>query len=432
MGSGIFETIKNALRIADLRKKIIYTVMAILVFRIGTHIPMPGISTEAFTALYNRFGQLGSFLDIISGGAFKQVSILALGIQPFINASIIMQLLAVIIPSLKKLQEEGDAGRKKFEQYTRYFAIVLALLMAFAYWRVTSVAGISKLPAWINALVVIGSFTAGSAFVMWLAEMMDKNGIGNGTSIIIGIGILSRLPSMVQMLYLTAMNWTVTRSIFVALLGVLGVLLVFLAIIGVVVYISTSERRIPVQYAKKVIGRKIYGGQSSYMPIKVNQSGVLPIIFAVSVMMLPSTIAGFVGSNGPISQFFLNFSSHWSYYIIYAVLIFAFTFFYSSIAFNPVEIARNLQKNGGFVPGIRPGRPTSDYIHQSAYRLSWFEAVFLTIIVLLPSLLSFATGTTQALWFGGTGVLIVVGVALDVVKQLEAQMMMRNYKGFLD
>ncbi len=430
--SNIFTTFRNAWRIDDLRKKIIFTLLAILAFRLGTHVPVPGISTSAFQELIMNFGQLGSFLNIISGGALLQVSILSLGIQPFINASIIMQLLIVIIPALKQLQEEGEAGRKKIQQYTRYFALALGLVMSIAYWNATRSAASTVLPAWLNAFVVILSFTAGSAFIMWLAEQIDQNGIGNGTSIIIAIGIISRIPDVAKQLYYTARSWTATGNVLVALLGVLAVMAFFVFIIYVVVYVSTAERKIPIQYAKRVVGRKIYGGQSSYLPIKVNQSGVLPVIFAVSVLMLPSTIAGFVGGTGKISQFFLNFNQHFSYYIIYFLMIFGFTFFYSSISFDPVDISRNIQKNGGYIPGIRPGRPTADYIKDSARKLSWFEALFLAFIVLMPSLLSFITGTSQALWFGGTGVMIVVGVALDIVNQLEAQMMMRHYKGFLD
>lgn len=432
MGGGIFSTFKNAWRIEDIRRKILFTIVAIFVYRIGVHVPVPGISVVAFQDLIKNFGQLGSFLNIISGGALLQVSILSLGIQPFINASIIMQLLAVIIPGLQSLQEEGEAGRKKMQQYTRYLAIALALVMSFAYWNATRSASAGNLPGWLNAIVVIFSFTAGSAFIMWLGEQIDKKGIGNGTSIIIGIGIISRIPSLLPVLYGSAIRWTATGNVVVAVLGVLAVLAFFVGIIAIVVYVSMAERRIPVQYSKKVIGRKIYGGQSSYLPIKANQSGVLPVIFAVSLLMLPSTLVGIIGAKGAVGQFFLNFNQHVSYYIVYALLILGFTFFYSSISFDPNEISRNIQKNGGYVPGIRPGRPTAEFIKNSARKLSWFEAVFLTFMVLMPTILSALTGTTQALWFGGTGVMIVVGVALDIVKQLEAQMMMRNYKGFLD
>lgn len=428
----MFDTLRNAFRIKDLRQKLFFTLFALLIYRLGTQVPVPGIDAIAFSNLVNRFGQLGSFMDIISGGAFKQVSIFALGIQPYINASIIIQLLTVAIPYLKILSEEGEEGRKKLQQITRYVTVGLALLMSFFYWYGTRSAASTALPNWINAIMVMLSFTAGSAFVMWLGEQINDRGIGNGISILIGIGIISRLPSMIVQLYYTFLNWTASRNVVLAVLGVVFVIAVFLFIIALVVFISSSERRIPVQYAKKVVGRKVYGGQSSYLPIKVNQSGVLPVIFAVSVMVMPATIASFTGGQGPVAQFFLNFDRNPLYYLIYAVLIFAFTFFYSSISFNPVEIANNIQKNGGFIPGIRPGKPTADFIRETANRLSWFEALFLVFIVILPSVLSFFTKTSSALWFGGTAVLIVVGVALDMINQLEAQMMMRHYKGFLD
>lgn len=428
----MFDTLRNAFRIKDLRQKLFFTLFALLIYRLGTQVPVPGIDAIAFSNLVNRFGQLGSFMDIISGGAFKQVSIFALGIQPYINASIIIQLLTVAIPYLKNLSEEGEEGRKKLQQITRYVTVGLALLMSFFYWYGTRSAASTALPNWINAIMVMLSFTAGSAFVMWLGEQINDRGIGNGISILIGIGIISRLPSMIVQLYYTFLNWTASRNVVLAVLGVVFVIAVFLFIIALVVFISSSERRIPVQYAKKVVGRKVYGGQSSYLPIKVNQSGVLPVIFAVSVMVMPATIASFTGGQGSVAQFFLNFDRNPLYYLIYAVLIFAFTFFYSSISFNPVEIANNIQKNGGFIPGIRPGKPTADFIRETANRLSWFEALFLVFIVILPSVLSFFTKTSSALWFGGTAVLIVVGVALDMINQLEAQMMMRHYKGFLD
>ena len=428
----MFDTLRNAFRIKDLRQKLFFTLFALLIYRLGTQVPVPGIDAIAFSNLVNRFGQLGSFMDIISGGAFKQVSIFALGIQPYINSSIIIQLLTVAIPYLKNLSEEGEEGRKKLQQITRYVTVGLALLMSFFYWYGTRSAASTALPNWINAIMVMLSFTAGSAFVMWLGEQINDRGIGNGISILIGIGIISRLPSMIVQLYYTFLNWTASRNVVLAVLGVVFVIAVFLFIIALVVFISSSERRIPVQYAKKVVGRKVYGGQSSYLPIKVNQSGVLPVIFAVSVMVMPATIASFTGGQGPVAQFFLNFDRNPLYYLIYAVLIFVFTFFYSSISFNPVEIANNIQKNGGFIPGIRPGKPTADFIRETANRLSWFEALFLVFIVILPSVLSFFTKTSSALWFGGTAVLIVVGVALDMINQLEAQMMMRHYKGFLD
>ncbi len=432
MGS-MFKTLRNAFRIEDLRKRILYTFFAMLIYRLGAAVPIPGISAAAFADLFANFGQLGQFLQIISGtGGFRAVSIFSLGIQPYINASIIMQLLTVAIPYLERLQKEGESGRKKIQRITRYLTIGISLLMSTMYWHYTKTAGITVLPTWLNALVVIGSFTAGSAFIMWLGEQINEKGIGNGISIIIFIGIVSRFPSMIQALYFSFMNWAALRSPVIAVLLTILVLLVFIGIITLVVWVQSSERKIPVQYAKRVIGRKVYGGQASYLPIKVNQSGVLPVIFAVQLLMMPSLIVSLFGAQGKVAQWFMTFNENPLYYVFYALFIIAFTFFYSSISFNPTDIANNLQKNGGFIPGIRPGRPTAEFIKGTAHRLSWFEAIFLVFIVLLPSVLSLLTSTSSALWFGGTAVLIVVGVAMDIVNQLEAQMMMRHYKGFLD
>lgn len=427
----MFQTIKNAFRVQDLRKKILFTVLVVLVYRLGTAIPVPGISAAKFTAMIDRFGQLGQFMNLISGGAFASVSIFSLGIQPYINASIIMQLLTVAIPALERLSKEGDEGRKKITRITRFVTIGLGLVMAVAYWSATRDAASTALPIWLNALVVVLTFTAGTAFVMWLGELINERGIGNGISMIIFVGIISSLPRMVINLYYWFQNWQFTSNIALALVGVAFVIFVFLVIITLVVFVQTAERRIPIQYAKKVVGRKVYGGQSTYLPIKVNQGGVLPVIFAVSILMLPSTIVSLFGWTGPVAQWFLNFNANPLYYVIYAFLIFAFTFFYAMISFNPVDISNNLQKNGGYIPGIRPGKPTSEFIGKTSRRLNWFDALFLVVIVLLPSLLGLISGA-EGIWFGGTSVLILVGVALDIVDQLEAQLMMRHYKGFLD
>ncbi|HHU07503.1 MAG TPA: preprotein translocase subunit SecY [Clostridiaceae bacterium] len=427
----MFKTIKNAFKVEDLRKKILFTVLVVLVYRLGTAVPVPGISAARFTAMIDRFGQLGQFMNLISGGAFASVSIFSLGIQPYINASIIMQLLTVAIPALERLSKEGEEGRKKITRITRFVTVGLGLVMSIAYWSATSDASSTALPMWLNAFVVIFTFTAGTAFVMWLGELINEKGIGNGISMIIFVGIISSLPQMIINLYAWFQNWRFTSNIALALLGVALVVFVFLVIITLVVFVQTAERRIPIQYAKKVVGRKIYGGQSTYLPIKVNQGGVLPVIFAVSILMLPSTVVSLFGWSGPVAQWFLNFNANPLYYVIYAFLIFAFTFFYAMISFNPIDISNNLQKNGGYIPGIRPGKPTSDFIGKTSRRLNWFDALFLVVIVLMPSLLGLLSGA-EGIWFGGTSVLILVGVALDIVNQLEAQLMMRHYKGFLD
>ncbi|MGI6326303.1 MAG: preprotein translocase subunit SecY [Saccharofermentanales bacterium] len=429
--SGLFETIKNAFRIPDLRKKMLFTLMMLVIYRIGVAIPVPGIDPAAFTSLINRLGQLGSFLDIISGGAFAQVSVFSMGITPYINASIIMQLLTVAIPALERLQKEGETGRKKIQQYVRYVTVILALVQATAYWFTTRLASSSILPPVLNAIMIILSFTAGTAFIMWIGEQINESGIGNGISLIIFAGIVARGPQAVRLLFMYTQQWTLTKNIIVSLAATVGVILVFVLIITLVVFVQMAERRIPIQYAKKVVGRKMYGGQSTYLPIKVNQAGVLPVIFAISIISLPPTIVNLFGSTGPVAKWLANFTGNPFYYILYALLIIGFTFFYSMIQFNPIEVANNLQKNGGFIPGYRPGRATSDFIHKTSKRLTWFDAIFLVLIVLFPAFMSAVTGA-QGIWFGGTAILILVGVAIDLVDQLEAQMVMRHYKGFLD
>ncbi len=400
-------------------------------YRLGIRVPVPGIDQEAFTALIERFGQLGSFLDIISGGAFKQVSIFAMGITPYVNASIIMQLLTVAIPALERLQKEGETGRKKIQQMVRYLTVGLAMVQAIAYWYATRMASSSTLPGFLNAILVVVSFTAGTAFIMWLGEQINEKGIGNGISLIIFAGIITGGPNAIKMLFGYFQNWSVTSNIFVSVIGTAAIIAVFVVVVALVVFVQSAERRIPVQYAKKVVGRKMYGGQNTYLPIKVNQAGVIPVIFAISIVSLPSTLVSLFGGTGPVAEWFMNFSGNPFYYIFYALLILGFTFFYSMVQFNPIEIANNLQKNGGFIPGIRPGRPTSDFIARTARRLNWIAGLFLIVIVLFPVLLSAVT-KAQGVWFGGTAVLIVVGVAIDLVNQLESQMVMRHYKGFLD
>ncbi|HZK28870.1 MAG TPA: preprotein translocase subunit SecY [Clostridia bacterium] len=427
----MFQTLANAWKVPDLKKKILFTLFAILIFRFGTAIPAPMIDSVAFAALVERFGQLGQFLDIISGGAFKSVSVLALGISPYINASIIMQLLTFAIPALERLQKEGDEGQKKIQKITRMVTLGLSLVMATSYALLTRGATTAGIPEWLSLTVVILSFAAGASFIMWLGEQIDSKGVGNGISLIIFIGIASRLPDYAKQLFVYGQTLTLTGNILLALLLVVFAVAAFIGIITFVVYVQSAERKIPVQYTKRVVGRKIYGGQSTYLPIKVNQSGVLPVIFAMSVLMVPSTIASFTGSTGKFAVWLMNFNTNPLYYVVYSILIIAFTFFYSMISYNPVDIAGNLQKNGGYILGIRPGRPTAEFIGKTARRLNWFEAVFLVVLVLLPSLLGALT-KAHGIWFGGTAVLILVGVAMDIVTQLEAQMLMRHYKGFLD
>ena len=428
---GMTDTIKNAFRIPDLRKKLLFTFGMMVIYRIGIKIPVPGIDPVAFTALIDRFGQLGALLDIISGGAFKQVSIFAMGITPYINSSIIMQLLTVAIPALERLQKEGESGRKKIQQYVRYLTIGLALLQATAYWFATRTASASTLPAAINAILIIVSFTAGTAFIMWIGEQINESGIGNGISLIIFTGIVTRGPDSISTLYTYFRQITLTSNVIVSILMTLLVIVMFILTITLVVFVQMAERRIPVQYAKKVVGRKMYGGQSTYLPIKANSNGVLPLIFALTFLQFPGMIAQFK-PDGAFYAFYKTYmgTSSAIYYVIYALLIIGFGFFYSSVTFNPIEMSKNLQQNGGFITGIRPGKPTSDYLGKISGRLTLFGSLFLAVVAILPQLAM--RGMAESSAFGATSVLIMVNVALETTNQLESHMLMRHYKGFLN
>ena len=415
----MLSTLKSAVKAEDTRKKILFTLMMFLVFRIGTHIPVPNINGEVIHQLTEQAKLLG-FFDMISGGAFKNFSIFAMSITPYINASIIMQLLTVIIPKLEQLAKED---RKKIAEYTRYLTVVLAFVQAigvsFGFKGALVNTSIGSI-----ALVAL-TLTAGTACLMWIGELITEKGIGNGISLIIFAGIVSRIPNGCLTLY----SYIVEKGA----IGVLVVLLfavIALAAIVAVVAIQEGQRRIPVQYAKRVVGRKVYGGQSTHIPIKVNSAGVIPVIFAMSILMFPGTIASFFPNSG-FAQAITNIfdASGIFYNILYALLIVFFTYFYSAISFNPVDVAENIKKNGGFIPGLRPGRPTSDYISKVMSRITLFGAIFLAAIAVLPAIIMGLTGLE--LYFGGTALLIVVGVALDTMKQLEASLLMRSYEGFM-
>ncbi len=415
----MLSTLKSAVKTEDTRKKILFTLMMFLVFRIGTHIPVPNINPAVIQELTAQAKLLG-FFDMISGGAFKNFSIFAMSITPYINASIIMQLLTVIIPSLEQLAKED---RKKIAEYTRYLTVVLAFVQAIG-------VSFGFRGALINdsigsiALIAL-TLTAGTACLMWIGELITEKGIGNGISLIIFAGIVSRIP-----------NGCLTLYSYIVENGAIGVLVVLLfavialAAIVAVVAIQEGQRRIPVQYAKRVVGRKVYGGQSTHIPIKVNSAGVIPVIFAMSILMFPGTIASFFPNSGFAQGVANVFDASGIFYnILYALLIVFFTYFYSAISFNPVDVAENIKKNGGFIPGLRPGRPTSDYISKVMGRITLFGAVFLAAIAVLPAIIMGLTGLE--LYFGGTALLIVVGVALDTMKQLEASLLMRSYEGFM-
>ncbi|NLK00803.1 MAG: preprotein translocase subunit SecY [Clostridia bacterium] len=417
-------TARSAWKIPDLRKRITFTLLMFLIFRLGAHVPVPGINVAQIKE-FLQTGTLFGFFDVISGGAFKNFTIFAMGIMPYINASIIMQLLTVVIPYLERLSKEGQEGRKKITQITRYGTVVLALIQATGMsFFLTRQQGILVNPSPTTLAVIVISLTAGTTFLMWLGELITEYGIGNGISLIIFAGIVSRLPSGIYtvMEYLRAGTTSIAS---VALFAIIAVL-----VIAGVVAIQEGQRRIPVQYAKRVVGRKMYGGQSTHIPLKVNQAGVIPVIFAMSILLFPTTISAWFPAN-KFAQFMNTFFDPRSitYMIMYAGLIIFFTYFYTAVTFNPQDVAENMKKYGGFIPGLRPGRPTAEYIDRILTRVTLAGAIFLAFIALLPNFVMGLTGLN--IYFGGTALLIVVGVALETMKQLESHLLMRNYQGFM-
>ena len=431
----MIETVRNAWKIPELRKKLLFTVFALLIFRLGSAVPVPFVDGGAFAAQMNVMsGTIFGLLGAMNGTAFANATIFALGVQPYINSSIIVQLLTVAIPALERLQKEGgEEGRKKIAAITRYVTVAIALLQGFGYYTLAKNYGVldtTGVPDVWAAIVIILTFTAGSAFVMWLGEQITESGIGNGISIILFAGILSRVPSMI----LSAYQGVVTKTLPVWAIPL--IVIGMLAMVVFIVFINNAERRIPVQYAKRVVGRKMYGGQSSHLPLKVNMTGVLPIIFAQAIASLPATIAAFTGvtkdSEGFGGAFLRFFDTTGVFYIVvYFLLILGFSYFYSTMQFNPIEVANNLKKNGGFVPGLRPGKPTADFIQKVLGKITFFGAIYLSIVAIVPIVTGALLGSS-ALAIGGTSVIIVVGVALETVKAMEAQMLMRHYKGFLE
>jgi preprotein translocase subunit SecY len=417
----VFNTLRNAWKIPDLRNKMMFTLAMLLVFRFGTFVSVPGMNLEAIKQLVSGGGLLG-FFDVISGGAFNNFSIFTMSITPYINASIIMQLLTIAIPSLEALSKEGEDGRRKIAQYVRYATVVLALVQGIAISFGLRGYLIER-SFWTYTIVAL-SLTAGTAFLMWLGELINEKGIGNGISLLIFAGIVSGIPGGIGKLYLAYLDKTVN------IITLIIFLLVATAIIMAVVYMQEGQRRIPVQYAKRVVGRKMYGGQSTHIPLKVNQAGVIPVIFAMSLLSFPTQIASFFPSSG--FYIFMTKYFDWGtlgHGLLYAVLIVGFTYFYTAITFNPIEVSNNIKKYGGFIPGLRPGKPTTDFIVKSLNRITLVGALFLAVIAIIPIfLLKFAQ---IPVYFGSTSLLIVVGVAMDFVKQVEAQMVMRNYQGFL-
>ena len=421
----MFTTLRNAWGIPELRKKLIFTVFIMLLYRIGNVIPVPYIDVDTLTKYFDATlsDTILGLYNAMSGSSFSQATVLALSIQPYINSSIIIQLLTIAIPALERLQKDGgEEGKKKLNAITRITTVALGLLMGWAYYMMLANAGgIITDTSFLSAVVIILAFAAGSSVVMWLGEQITEHGIGNGISIILFANIISRLPAM--------LNTTIHMVWWHIILVVVGML----ALIVLIVFTNDAERRIPIQYAKRVVGRKVYGGQNTNLPIKVSMTGVMPVIFAQSISSLPATIATFAGvSNENWWMKNVFSSSSWLYAAIYFLLIFFFSWFYASIQYDPVEISNNLKKNGGFIPGFRPGKPTSDFIKKVINKIVVFGAVYLGIVALLPIVAGNLLPSVQSLAIGGTSVIIVVSVALETVKALEAQMLMRHYKGFLD
>ena len=463
----MIQTIRNAWRVPELKKKMLFTIMALLIFRLGSAIPVPYIDGNALDQyLQTQSGTILGLMNAMSGSAFNYATVFALSIQPYINSSIIIQLLTVAIPALERLAKDGgEEGRKKIASITRYTTVGIALLQGYGYYALVNryhlVDG-GELPGLWVGLVIVISFTAGSAFLMWLGEQITEFGIGNGISIILFAGIVSRFPQMCKDAITGFQNWRVVNAGAAGLMNsyeemtaetaqqiinearkhalapwvIALIVLGMLALVVFIVYINNAERRIPVQYAKRVVGRKMYGGQSTHIPMKVSMAGVMPIIFAQSIASLPATVCGFMGitkeSEGFGGGVMKVFDTAMPFYsILYFLLIVGFSYFYSTMAFNPVEVSNNLKKNGGFVPGLRPGKPTTDFLMRVLNKITMFGALYLSVIAIAPII----TGNLlryQSLAIGGTSVIIVVGVALETVKQMEAQMLMRHYKGFLE
>lgn len=439
----MFTTFKNAWKIPDLRRKLLFTLFIIVAFRFGSTIPVPFLDMAALKSMMDTINTDGSalgYINMLTGESFSRATLFALGITPYINSSIIMQLLQVAIPALERIGKEGETGRKKIAAITRYVTVGLGLMMSVAYYFFlrNNQNGVviykSGFPAVFSAIVIILTFTAGTALIMWMGEQINDKGIGNGISIILFAGIVARLPvtigGVIEQIRLGVSDSTQNSKIVFAL----GFVVLFLAIIWLIVFMNEAERRIPVQYAKKVVGRKMYGGQSSFLPIKVAMSGVMPVIFASSILSIPSLINMFVApKEGGIFEAILYTlrSGGWLYSGIYFLLILMFAYFYMTIQYNPLEMANNLRQSNGTIPGIRPGKPTADFIGKILSKITLIGALFLAVIAIVPIIYG-NIAKMQNLSFGGTSIIIMVGVALETVKQLESQMMMRHYKGFLD
>jgi len=426
----LFQGFQNIPKIPELKRRIIITLLLLAVYRIGVHVPTPGIDTIALSAFFAQAkGTLFSFIDMFSGGAFERLSVFALGIMPYISSSIILQLLTVVVPHLERLSKEGEAGRKKITQYTRYGTVLLSLIQGFGISvgleHMTGPGGelVVMDPGWAFRLMTMITLTAGTAFIMWLGEQITERGIGNGISLIIFAGIIARLPT------------AITNSARLIRTGEMGILItlflivLMVAVVGAIIYVERGQRRIPVQYAKRIVGRKMYGGQSTHLPLKVNTAGVIPPIFASSIIMFPATIASFVDHPWMKAVSAQLAPGSWIYELIYVGFIFFFCYFYTAVTFNPTDVADNMRKYGGYIPGIRPGKKTAEFVDRVLTRITFSGAIYVATVCVLPSIL--ITKFNVPFYFGGTALLIVVGVALDTVGQIESHMLMRHYEGFM-
>lgn len=430
----MFQTLKNAWKTPELKSKLLFTLLIIVLYRLGANIPVPYIDQSVMESA-NLFagGSIFAYLNILSGEAFGKATLFALGVSPYITSSIVMQLLTIAIPALERMSKDGEEGRKKITSITRYVTVGLALITSIGYAMYLKTAGMVGDISAFDMIVIIACYCAGSSLVMWLAEKINEHGIGNGISMILFANIISSFPGMIGSMIAMVDTTTVGKTILGIVLFVLSILLT-LAMFVIIIWMTDSERRIPVQYAKRVVGRKMYGGQGTNLPLKVNMTGVMPIIFASSIVSIPATIASFFPNNGFWTSVLEVFNyDTWLYIIIEFILLVAFAYFYVSISFNPVEVANNLQKQGGAIPGIRPGKPTSEYITKVLNRITLVGALILSVICILPMCVNIiADGRFASLAFGGSSIIIVVGVALETFRELEAQMSLRNYKGFLD
>ncbi len=420
----MFSTLRNAWKVPDIRKKMLYTVLMLIVYRIGAHVPVPGVNATYVAEVVNN-NPLGGFVDLFAGGGLSNFSLFALGIVPYVTASIIMNLLTMAIPPLERMSKEGPEGRKKIASITRYAGVALGLIQAIGLLVTFGSKAIinTGTPLILNQITIVMCLTAGTALIMWIGEHITENGVGNGISLLIFVSIVSRLPSaVIGFINNIALG---TASVITFLIVIIGAL----AIVTGITFIDLGERRIPVQYAKRVVGRKIYGGQSTHIPMKINSSGVLPLIFAMTLVQFPGMIIGFMSKETQASYNAVMGPSQPLYLILFALLIFFFTFFYSQVTFNPVDVSKNLQQNGGFIPGIRAGKPTSDHLQKILIRVTLFGAIFLALVATVPQVFVALVGFSSP--FGATSLLIMVSVSLETTRQLESHMMMRHYKGFL-